>query len=233
MNGAALLFIVLALAAIGYVAFTGSETLRGGDMTLVIQVLIGLTAVAIVGGGLFGRGRREFARSLLSLAAWLAIALVLVAGYAYRFEAADVFNRVTGSVVPGFTVTGRGGEVTISRSSSGGFIVRGLANDMPTRFIFDTGASTVVLKADDAERLGIRVRESDFTVGVSTANGRTRAAPVMLDELTIGGITERRVPALVARPGALGENLLGMTFLERLASYEVRGDRLIMRGRGI
>jgi aspartyl protease family protein len=37
------------------------------------------------------------------------------------------------------------------------------------------------------------------------------------------------VPALVARPGMLGENLLGMTFLERLASYEVRGNRLVLR----
>jgi aspartyl protease family protein len=39
------------------------------------------------------------------------------------------------------------------------------------------------------------------------------------------------VPALVSRPGALRENLLGMTFLDRLASFEVRGDRLILRER--
>jgi predicted aspartyl protease len=32
----------------------------------------------------------------------------------------------------------------------------------------------------------------------------------------------------VARPGALEESLLGMTFLERLRSYAVERDRLIL-----
>ena len=48
--------------------------------------------------------------------------------------------------------------------------------------------------------------------------------------VTVGPITESRVAALVTRPGALSVNLLGMSFLERLNSYEVRGSRLILRG---
>jgi aspartyl protease family protein len=56
------------------------------------------------------------------------------------------------------------------------------------------------------------------------------AAPVRLDRLEIGPISEVRVQALVARPGTLGENLLGMSFLERLQSYQVSEDRLILRG---
>ena len=35
---------------------------------------------------------------------------------------------------------------------------------------------------------------------------------------------------MVARPGALSGNLLGQTFLDRLARYEVRGDKLILTG---
>jgi aspartyl protease family protein len=38
------------------------------------------------------------------------------------------------------------------------------------------------------------------------------------------------VPALVAQPGQLKNSLLGMTFLNRLESWEVRGNRLSMRG---
>jgi aspartyl protease family protein len=38
------------------------------------------------------------------------------------------------------------------------------------------------------------------------------------------------VPALVAQPGQLKNNLLGMSFLNRLQSWEVRGDRLRLRG---
>jgi len=58
------------------------------------------------------------------------------------------------------------------------------------------------------------------------------AAATTIRELTVGSITERSVPALVAREGSLSQSLLGMTFLDRLASFEVRGDRLILRGRG-
>jgi hypothetical protein len=43
-------------------------------------------------------------------------------------------------------------------------------------------------------------------------------------------LAERGVPALVAQKGQLKSNLLGMSFLNRLESWEVRGDRLRMRG---
>jgi len=69
-----------------------------------------------------------------------------------------------------------------------------------------------------------------YSVNVDTANGRTRAASVTLDRLAVGGIVERSVPALVAQPGQLRTNLLGMSFLNRLESWEVRGDKLMMRG---
>ena len=59
---------------------------------------------------------------------------------------------------------------------------------------------------------------------------RTRAAPVTLDRIGVGGIEERAVQALVAQPGQLRTNLLGMSFLNRLESWEVRGDKLVMRG---
>jgi aspartyl protease family protein len=42
-------------------------------------------------------------------------------------------------------------------------------------------------------------------------------------------LTERAVPALVAQAGELKHNLLGMSFLNRLQSWEVRGDTLRLR----
>ena len=38
------------------------------------------------------------------------------------------------------------------------------------------------------------------------------------------------MPALIAQPGQLKTSLLGMSFLNRLESWEVRGDKLMMRG---
>src|SRR5262249_56216935 len=77
---------------------------------------------------------------------------------------------------------------------------------------------------------GLPLEVLNYSVNVETANGRARAAPVTLDRLSIGGISERSVPALIAQPGQLRTSLLGMTFLNRLESWEVRGDKLMMRG---
>ena len=96
--------------------------------------------------------------------------------------------------------------------------------------VLDTGASTVVLTNDAARAAGLPIEMIKYTVNVDTANGRARAAAVTLDRIAIGGIVERSVPALVAQPGQLKSNLLGMSFLNRLQSWEVRGDRLVMRG---
>ena len=66
---------------------------------------------------------------------------------------------------------------------------------------------------------------------VTTANGSALAAEARLDQIAVGPIVMRNVGALVARPGALDESLLGMSFLERLKSYTVERDRLILTAR--
>jgi aspartyl protease family protein len=70
----------------------------------------------------------------------------------------------------------------------------------------------------------------NYTVNIDTANGRARAAPVTLDRIAIGGLVERSVEALVAQPGQLKMSLLGMSFLNRLQSWQVSGDRLVLTG---
>ncbi|MGL5115869.1 MAG: TIGR02281 family clan AA aspartic protease [Beijerinckiaceae bacterium] len=163
---------------------------------------------------------------------WGGIMLVIAAGYAYRFELAAMGNRIAGGIVPGLMLFGAGGETTVSRDRGGQFSVQMKVRGETLSAMFDTGASAVVLTDADARRLGFQIAASDYVITVRTANGVTQAAPIMLPELSIGDIRETNVRAMAARPGALSENLLGMTFLERLASYEVRGDQLILRGRG-
>ena len=69
----------------------------------------------------------------------------------------------------------------------------------------------------------------------------TMAYILFVNPLILGGVTDRAgttlpfaqvlsVPALVAQAGQLRTSLLGMTFLNRLESWEVRGDKLMMRG---
>ena len=52
---------------------------------------------------------------------------------------------------------------------------------------------------------------------------------VRLRNLALGPISLNDVDALVAKPGALKENLLGMSFLSRLRSYEFSTDILTLR----
>ena len=94
--------------------------------------------------------------------------------------------------------------------------------------VLDTGASSVVLTQEAAKAAGLPLEVLNYSVNIETANGRARAAPVTLDRIAIGGHQERSVPALIAQPGQLRTNLLGMSFLNRLQSWQVRGDRLLL-----
>ncbi len=77
---------------------------------------------------------------------------------------------------------------------------------------------------------GLPLEVLRYSVEVETANGQTRAAPITLDRIAVGKLVEYSVPALVAPPGQMKTNLLGMSFLNRLESWEVRADRLMLRG---
>ena len=188
--------------------------------------VVALALAAILALALF-RGR--FSHLLRSLAIWGVIVLALLLAYTYRSELRDVGERVLAQFVPGRAVS-RGRTVEIARGSGGSFALAMQVNGARILMVLDTGASSVVLTQDAARAAGLPLEILNYSVSVETANGRARAAPVMLDRVSIGTITERSVPALVAQGGALRSNLLGMSFLNRLQSWEVRGDKLLLRG---
>ena len=184
-------------------------------------ILIGLIALTLF--------RQRFSQVLESVLIWTALALLLLLGYTYRFELRDVADRVLAELMPGRAAT-RGRTVEIARGGGGNFPVATQVNGARVAMVLDTGASAVVLTQEAAKAAGLPLEVLNYSVQVDTANGRTRAAPVTLDRIAVGAITERSVPALIAQPGQLRTNLLGMSFLNRLESWEVRGDKLLMRG---
>jgi clan AA aspartic protease (TIGR02281 family) len=96
--------------------------------------------------------------------------------------------------------------------------------------VIDTGATSVVLTYETAKAAGLPLELLDYSVDVETAGGRVRAARLTLDRVSIGKLVERSVPALVVPRGQMKSNLLGMSFLNRLESWEVRPDKLMLRG---
>lgn len=119
-------------------------------------------------------------------------------------------------------------SIVLAPDSHGHFHVDARVDARPMEFVVDTGATMIALTARDAAMLGIHPAFNDYTIGVQTANGTQRAAPVTLNRVEIGSITIRDVTAMVMPEGALGQNLLGMSFLSRLHRYEYANGRLVL-----
>jgi len=187
---------------------------------------------ALIAAGILGSGMRfgDIARQLV---VWIIIILTLMVAYLFRYDVQDIASRITGGLVPGSPISSVGDngrqQVTLIRSNSGHFEVSASINGKPVRFLVDTGASSVVLSYEDAINIGINPNRLSFTIPVSTANGRAMAATARIDVMAIGSISRSNKSVLVAAKGALNGNLLGMSFLGTLSSYEVRGDRMILR----
>jgi aspartyl protease family protein len=194
--------------------------------SLGVSVLLWLTVSGVARAGPSGA-----ARVLSGALFWALAGVSLVAIYAYRFEFAEIADRVMEELGPSVARVGPGGEVIVRRRLGGEFIVPGTVNGRSVAFVFDTGASSVVLTAKDAAAAGVRVASEDFSVDVTTASGVTTAAPARLGQIAVGGIAVRDVQALVAQPGTLQTSLLGMTFLERLKGFTVENGKLVLHGK--
>jgi aspartyl protease family protein len=121
------------------------------------------------------------------------------------------------------------GETTLEPDRFGQFGAEVEINGQPVRVMVDTGATFVVLSYETAARIGLQVLRADYTGRVQTANGVALVAPITLSHVALGSIYLGDVQALVAERGATPTNLLGMSFLRRLASVEQKSGRLVLR----
>jgi aspartyl protease family protein len=231
-----LFLVLLALLGLFFLLRGGGgafPALGGGE---IAYLFAGGALVLLYFASIAGDYRGRAGRALHHAAIWLGLALTLIIAYSFRNEISAVAYRVAGEVLPPGQVLSvepsQAGEraVRLRRHPSGHFVARGAVNGVAMTVLVDTGASTVVLRPADAERAGIDTSRLTYTVAVSTANGTTYAAPVRLRSVAIGPVELTNVEALVAQPGNLKENLLGMSFLRRLRSYEFSGDFLTLRG---
>jgi aspartyl protease family protein len=222
-----LLWILLAVLA-GVLVLVARNDAAGLSQVDLSSLAVKIVLVVVIGSFVLTMFRERFATALQSTLIWVVIALLLAVGYTYRFELQDVSDRVLAEMVPGHVAT-RGHTVEIVRSG-GSFSIGAQVNGAHVPMALDTGASSVVLTQEAAKAAGLPLEMLAYTVNIDTANGRARAASVTLERLAVGGIVERSVPALIAQPGQLHTSLLGMSFLNRLESWEVRGDQLLMRG---
>ena len=161
-------------------------------------------------------------------AVWFGIMLLVAIGYGFRYELADVSNRVLAVFVPSHGYSSTPETISFRVAPDGHYWVNTRIDGVDFRLMVDTGATSVVLGKEDARRLGIDPASLRYERTVHTANGTTKAAAIRLRQLAIGPIVVTDVPALV-NAGALSDPLLGMRLLERLSGVEIKNGTLTLR----
>jgi aspartyl protease family protein len=138
-------------------------------------------------------------------------------------------------VPPGTKVTAAAAEpapgntrtVSLSRGPNGHFQTDAVVDGRRIGFLVDTGASVIALRESDAARLGIHPAQREYTMRVSTANGAILAAPIEFNRVEVGDLIVRNVAGIVLPDQALGQNLLGMSFLSRV-HWQYQSNRLVL-----
>ena len=121
-----------------------------------------------------------------------------------------------------------GRKVRIASDPHGHFNAEFRLNGRGVDAMVDTGATLVAMNLTTARRIGIRVMPADFKYTVKTANGETRAAAATIERLQIGRIAVEDVDAIVLDDDSLDGTLIGVSFLKRLAKYQVENGSLLL-----
>ena len=108
---------------------------------------------------------------------------------------------------------GTGKQIVLTADGAGHFFTAGAINGKAVRFVVDTGATTVSMSQDEADRLGLDYKNGPR--GMSrTANGVVPFYRTSLSSVRIGDVQVYNVEASVL-PGQMGYILLGNSFLTR------------------
>jgi len=119
------------------------------------------------------------------------------------------------------------GRIEVPAAADGHFYVTAEVNGTPVRFVVDTGATQMVLTWKDAQRVGLDPGNLVYLGQARTANGTVQTAPVRLDSVRLGPVEDEAVRALVNQ-GEMDVSLMGMGYLNRFTSIEMRRDRLVL-----
>jgi len=177
-------------------------------------VLLGLA----VGGYVVVNYRGRLGKAAQHAALWGLIFLGVLAGV-------GLWDDIRTTVAPVQRV--EDGRIEIPRAPDGHYYATTEVNGTPTRFMVDTGATDVVLDHDAAEAAGIDLDGLRYLGQASTANGTVRIAPVLLDSLTLGPVTDEGVRAWVSE-GEMPISLMGMSYLQNFSRIEIEGGAMIL-----
>jgi len=164
--------------------------------------------------------RQSMGRLAQQAVAWGLIFLGVIAVY-------GLWGDIRQTVRPRQSVVSANNTVEVPRAPDGHYYLTLMVNDVPVEFLVDTGASMVVLTQKDAIRIGLEPDDLAYVGRAVTANGEVRTAPVRLDSVALGPISDRNIRAWVNQ-GEMWQSLLGMSYLQRWSRIEITGRGLLL-----
>ncbi|MFD1195989.1 TIGR02281 family clan AA aspartic protease [Seohaeicola saemankumensis] len=189
----------------------------GSDIgRLTYLILLG----AVILSWFFVQNRQSLGKTLQQALVWGLLFLGVIAAF-------GLWSDIRQTVRPTQSVISAEGRIELPRAPDGHYYMTLQVNGADILFLVDTGASDIYLSQGDALRAGLDPAKLAFIGSAMTANGPVRTAPVRLDSIRLGGIEDRGLRAFV-NEGEMRESLLGMTYLQRFSSVEIRQGALIL-----
>ncbi len=190
------------------------------DDTEIASLIYLSILLFVVLGAYIANERLRGSQKLQQAAIWL---LIFLGAIAIAGMWPTLSRVVTGR--PLVAEFDEGTVISVLREPDGHYYMTLDVNNVPLRFVIDTGATQIVLSRQSAEAVGIDVSGLTFLGRANTANGVVRTAPIRLEEIRLGPLIDTNVPAVV-NSGDLFENLLGMSYLQNFGRIEIRGNIL-------
>lgn len=183
---------------------------------LIYLVLLGLMVI----GWFITQGKTNWNKALQQAAAWALIFGGAIATY-------GLWGDIAQTVRPQQVVFAEDSRIVVPRSPNGHYYINADVNGTMVSFVLDTGATSVVLTKEDAVQAGLNVEDLNYYSRAMTANGDVRTAPVRLDNITLGTVTDTNVPAVV-NEGKMSNSLMGMTYLQRWGKIQIANNELTL-----
>lgn len=174
--------------------------------------------ILVIGGYALVAQKENLGQSLRHAILWGLIFLGVIAGF-------GLWDNVSHTLSPRAVISDDGGVINIPREPDGHFYLTLIIDGTPVRFVVDTGATQIALSLQDAEAIGIDTASLTYDGRASTANGIVRTARVTLQNVFLDSFSEGALRASV-NEGPLRTSLLGMSYLERFSSLEIRAEQL-------
>lgn len=151
---------------------------------------------------------------------------------AYTVQTAQISERNDASHNAQASATGpesaQYGDIVFERKNNNHFYATATIGQKNVSFMVDTGASLVVLSAQDAQTLGMDWRDLPYHISM-TANGPVRSYDITIPAITIQGVTLYNIKGAIT-PTNAGISLLGQSYL-RYFRVMIKNNQMILKPR--